>query len=245
MSKTFVEMGTSVRGGGVSGAPVKSKKCLRRVEVLNALFMEQITSMMSTGEVSQELLGLGLIVSRVNVSNDFSRVNVYWVGSGTCKDDVIEPILRKAAGRLRHELTQLRVIGIVPPIEFVKDKTHSKIAEVEYLLTKCDFGDDFVPTTSNNLFSQISPKYLRQQQDVTVVSSDDAEQVPAEVSTPTFESELYDSISMRQDVLGVRHDVIRNQVSLFRMINGISHLHMYFKYFINIFTLSSTDHRDG
>lgn len=222
MSKTFIEMGSSVRGGPSGSARVKSKKCLRRVEVLNALFMEQITSMMSTGEVSPEILGLGLTVSRVKVSNDFSRVNVYWMATGTTKDDVIEPLLRRAAGKLRHELTQLRVIGIVPPIEFVKDTTHSRIAEVEFLLGKCDFGEDFEPTTPINLFAPMNAKYPNPlvnkssfENQIPVIAGEVIDPVPSPIlSAPTTEAGHYESISMRQDVLGVRHDVIMANVSI-------------------------------
>jgi ribosome-binding factor A len=154
---------------------------------------------MSTGEVSPDILGLGLTISRVKISSDFSIVNVYWAATGTSKDDVIEPILKKAAGRLRYALTQLKVIGIVPPIEFVKDKTYSKIAEMEYLLNKCDLGEDenATPDSMQNAFLNNNNNIVN---DSTIIPNDNTE------------SGLYKSINMRQDVLGVRHDVIMMQV---------------------------------
>jgi ribosome-binding factor A len=190
---------------------------MRRIEVLNTLFMQQITSLMSTGESSPDLLGRGITVSKVKVSNDFSRVNVYWIASGTETDEVIEPLLVKAGFVLRHELTQLRVIGQVPPIEFVKDKTFSKIAEVQMLLEKCDFGDDFVPTSPKNYFSQMgggkigsplssSPEVDESDQD----ELDSGNVVPAkEIRT---EADLYTILPCKQDMLGVRHDVICAEV---------------------------------
>lgn len=51
---------------------------------------------------------------------DFKGVNVFWIGKGTENDDNIEKLLCSNAGALRHELSQLRVMGVVPKITFVK-----------------------------------------------------------------------------------------------------------------------------
>ena len=39
-------------------------------------------------------------------------------------------------------------MGNVPNIHFVKDKTHSRADEIEYLLKKADLGPDFLPSTT-------------------------------------------------------------------------------------------------
>lgn len=51
---------------------------------------------------------------------DFNKLNVFWLARGTENDTEIERILKRSSGKLRHELSQLRVIGVVPHIEFVK-----------------------------------------------------------------------------------------------------------------------------
>ena len=51
---------------------------------------------------------------------DFNIVNVFWIARGTENDAVVERILKKSAGQLRHELTELHVMGVVPHIDFVK-----------------------------------------------------------------------------------------------------------------------------
>lgn len=49
-------------------------------------------------------------------------MNVFWIGKGTEHDDNIDKLLCANAGILRHELSQLRVMGLVPKINFVKGK---------------------------------------------------------------------------------------------------------------------------
>lgn len=57
------------------------------------------------------------------VASDFSGVNVYWVAKGTENDEKLQTLLNENAHALRHELSQLRVIGVVPKINFVKGNT--------------------------------------------------------------------------------------------------------------------------
>lgn len=44
---------------------------------------------------------------------------MYWIAKSTDVEK-IDNILKKSAGYLRHELSQLRVIGEIPLIQFVK-----------------------------------------------------------------------------------------------------------------------------
>ncbi len=122
----------------------QGKSSLRRVNVLNKLFMRHITDYMATDHTFS---GYGLEISRVKITTDFRLVNVYWLARGDGNDENLESILSKSAGTLRHNLSQLRLMGEVPTIKFVKDKTYSKNVEVEALLKNADFGDDFVPST--------------------------------------------------------------------------------------------------
>uniref|UniRef100_A0A336LLF1 CSON012018 protein n=1 Tax=Culicoides sonorensis TaxID=179676 RepID=A0A336LLF1_CULSO len=123
-----------------------SKQGLRRVNVLNKLFMRNITDLMATGEISEELLGKGIQISRVKVTPDFNIVNVFWVASGKDGDVEIEKTLKKAAGAIKHELSELRVMGVVPHITFVKDKKLALVNEVEELLKVAEYPKDYVPS---------------------------------------------------------------------------------------------------
>lgn len=80
----------------------------------------------------------------MRVTPDYKLVQVYWLCKGNETDEVIHKILTKNAGQLRHELTQLRVIGVVPKILFCKDKTVATLAEIDERLKKADFGEDHV-----------------------------------------------------------------------------------------------------
>lgn len=121
--------------------PMGVKKHIsRRTTVLNKLFMKNITDLMATGEISEEVLGKGVQISRVKVAPDFLIVNVYWLAKGSEDDLELDSLLKKCSGRLRHELSQLRVMGEVPRINFVKDVEFAKYVEVERLLKGADFG---------------------------------------------------------------------------------------------------------
>lgn len=112
----------------------------RRITVLNSLFMKQITDLMATGAMADSITGLGIEVSRVLVAQDFATINVYWLAKGGEDDVAIETLLRKCSGHLRHELSQLRVMGEVPRIIFVKDLEFAKYVEVERILKVADMG---------------------------------------------------------------------------------------------------------
>jgi ribosome-binding factor A len=118
----------------------------RRVSVLNKLFMKHITDLLSTGEYSSEFSAYGIEINRVQISPDYMALNVFWVARNAQNDEIVEKLLKKNAGFLRHELSSLRVMGVVPIIQFVKDKHFSKIVEVESRLAKADFGEDHIPT---------------------------------------------------------------------------------------------------
>lgn len=71
-------------------------------------------------------------------------MNIYYIATGM--DDHIEKILKSIAGPLRHELSVLRLMGEVPQINFVKDRSLMKSNEIDSVLKHADFGEDFVPS---------------------------------------------------------------------------------------------------
>lgn len=155
----------------------------RRITVLNSLFMKNITDLMATGSMAESITGLGIEVSRVRVAQDFATINVYWLAKGGEDDTVIEALLRKCSGHLRHELSQLRVMGEVPRIHFVKDLEFAKYVEVERILKGADLGNP--------------------EDDELILSVGDDK---AKVS---FEEQLPE---MRHDVLGLNHSHIFSKI---------------------------------
>lgn len=183
----------------------------RRVTVLNKIFMKHITDLMATGEVAPSLLGKGIEISHVKVAPDFGVVNVFWFAQNeTYLNENIEVILKKSAGQLQHELSQLRVIGIVPPIRFVKNRRYGVIKEVEDRLSKVDFGEDYVPTTYiyrnsvPTLETTLSPQVKAQLAELNACYENDMrDEEDYEIQFP----------EMRQDTLGFDHSKIMKKVS--------------------------------
>ncbi|KAK1128788.1 hypothetical protein K0M31_019937 [Melipona bicolor] len=98
---------------------------------------------MSTGEISTEILDRNIEITHVRVTADFKFINVYWADTDTEKSNT-EELLNQCAFSLRHKLSQLRVIGMVPPIQFVKCKGISVLREVEEKLKTLEFDKDHV-----------------------------------------------------------------------------------------------------
>lgn len=102
--------------------------------------MKNITELMATEE---EILGRGIEISRVKVAADFQNINIYWLAKGRIEDDeALDNLLRRCSGRLRHEISQLRVMGEVPRMHFVKDLEFSKYVQVERVLKGADLGKE-------------------------------------------------------------------------------------------------------
>lgn len=63
-------------------------------------------------------------MKQVRVGQYYDIVNVYWVPKGTEEDEVLQVLLNNVAYPLRGELINLRLMGLVPPINFVKGKNY-------------------------------------------------------------------------------------------------------------------------
>ncbi|XP_076358191.1 uncharacterized protein LOC143250906 isoform X2 [Tachypleus tridentatus] len=127
--------------------PVKNQ----RMKVFNAVLMEAITDIMSTGEISNNFYGHGIEVLGVKVSPDLGNIVVYWTSSANSLATA-EELLNSNAGKIRGELGSLSILPNIPRITFVKDLTSAKLLEVQNLLGKADFGPDFQPTSMMHPF---------------------------------------------------------------------------------------------
>lgn len=195
----------------------------RRMVVLNKIFMEAITGIMATGEMSKDIVGRGVEISSVQISNDFTFLRVFWFT--TEKDphqqELLSKLLDKCANRVRYEVTQMRVVGNVPPILFVKDRKQGLSFQLDKLMLTADYGEDYVPTITPQsikpeltLYSKL-PADVREKvieinkQEFSVDESlitDDAEQ---EEIQDIFNVDLP---PMRHDTLGLDHYFIMSRV---------------------------------
>ncbi|XP_063973109.1 putative ribosome-binding factor A, mitochondrial [Diachasmimorpha longicaudata] len=199
-----------------------SPHVIRRVNVLNKLFMMHITDLMTTGELSATLVGRGIEVSHVKLANDFHVVRVYWF----CNDDDTDRanetarLLGQIAFALRHELSQLKVIGVVPPILFVKDKSVAANVELQKRIAEADYGEDHVPVVKMSppkprltLYTQLPEDVKRKILEFTEKEKEEAE---AEAEETEEDDSLYiaDLPPMKHNVLGLNHWKIMSEVKI-------------------------------
>lgn len=97
----------------------------------------------------------------MKITSDFSIVNVYWVSYGPLDETEVARILSQTAGMLREELTLLHVVGKVPTIKFVRDRSHTSWSQVENLLNIADMGEDYVPRGAANLKDDFGNENVR------------------------------------------------------------------------------------
>ncbi|EDW08066.1 uncharacterized protein LOC6586329 [Drosophila mojavensis] len=177
-----------------------SRNNTRRMSVLNKLFMTHITDLLATGQAAESILGRGLQVSRVKICSDFSCINVYWLGS----DISLEADLQRCSGQLRHELSQLRLMGEVPRIKFVRDKSGSSINNVEGILRSLNLSKP-VEYELDGQGMQVEQQ-LKHSFDAAQTMRQEFYGNAATLSPTTQLSE------MRHDVLGLDHRLIMDKI---------------------------------
>lgn len=165
----------------------------RRMIIRDKLFMQHITDMMSMGEVSDIIRGAIEIIN-VKITADFKYVNVFYIPN----NDVSQEALQKCARIIRHELSQLRVIGIVPPIQFVEDKQYYIQKEVERRLTLINFEEEVLSSEQCD-----NPDSVDQTSHNESVEDNNSKADEFYIQLPV----------MRHDVLGLDHHRIMSQIT--------------------------------
>ncbi|XP_013785476.1 putative ribosome-binding factor A, mitochondrial [Limulus polyphemus] len=178
----------------------------QRMNVFNAILMEAITDIMSTGEINNKLHGHGIEVLGVKVSPDLGNIIVYWTSS-TPNLATAEELLNSNAGKIRGELASLSILTSIPRITFVKDLTSTKILEVQNLLAEADFGPDFQPTSLIHPFKldAVSKKQpaFSSGSDKTLYQEPKASDTQLPWAPP----------EMKHNIFGLDHKALMNQVA--------------------------------
>ncbi|XP_070537307.1 putative ribosome-binding factor A, mitochondrial [Ptychodera flava] len=137
---TAPQLGFNLGGTTVSKP---SKGHISRLHIINAVLYKNILDVVQSNMVSEELEAVNVEILRVSMAADFSVCRVFWQATGSIDEDTeIQDTLNKHASAVRHKLTQLRVIGFLPKIVFVKDKGAANVAEVEKLLASIHLPSD-------------------------------------------------------------------------------------------------------
>ncbi|XP_076618936.1 uncharacterized protein LOC143340635 [Colletes latitarsis] len=199
----YLKDGKDIFSGGGTAGRGPSIHTIRRMNVLNKIFMRHISDLMSTGEMNPALADKSIEITDLKITADFKLVNVFWVDNSTDTSDT-EEMLRSCAFQLRHELSQLRIIGNVPPIQFVKCKHYSKLLEVEKRLAIADYGEDYIP----NVYP-FAVKHI-------VTSKTFANKDNSEMSSTNLDSTndtFYITLPvMKHDVFGLDHSRIMSKI---------------------------------
>eukprot|EP00058_Branchiostoma_floridae_P021932 XP_002607422.1 hypothetical protein BRAFLDRAFT_69840 [Branchiostoma floridae] len=149
--KFYYDVPTLPKKTGVE-VPIKGKAQRTesvRQRVVNNTLKKNITELVQSCQVSQELGEAQVEITKVAVTPDFLTARVFWRAPGLDDDKHIEDLLDRSRFQLRHTLIQLHVIGKVPPLVFIKDKEQAAVDEVERLLATADFGPEEEETPEN------------------------------------------------------------------------------------------------
>ncbi|XP_063709421.1 uncharacterized protein LOC134837955 [Culicoides brevitarsis] len=213
-----------------------TKQGLRRINMLEKLFMRNITDLMATGDISEELLGKGIQITKVKVAQDFKMVNVMWVASGKIENDMeIEKTLKRTAGLLKHELSQLRVMGVVPFINFVKDKKATRVNEVEELLKIADYPEDHKPIMMADrlredleLRSTLSPEVVKKIKALEAIEDEELDENPLpEMQHNVFglnQADILKKISREKDKVRAAWEVYEGKSSCINVGQNVENL---------------------
>ncbi|PRD33150.1 UNVERIFIED_CONTAM: hypothetical protein NCL1_18309 [Trichonephila clavipes] len=111
----------------------KVSKPSKRQNVLNSLFIRNISDVLSTGEVLPGILGYGIEITGVKISPCCKILHVYWQipKSNFSATDDIAALLNNNAYKIRAELISRNVMGRVPQIFFTRDTTNAYLAAFE------------------------------------------------------------------------------------------------------------------
>lgn len=179
--------------------------------------MKHIGDMLATGDVAPDLINQGLEISHVQMAPDFRCVNVHWSSSIESVDtEALEKKLKSAAGHLQNKLTSLRVIGIVPPINFVKNVRLLVGREVENRLKNVDFGEGYVPTYSRNVMKKSDTVLHTSLSESIKAQIFENEQDETEVTRSQDEIE-FEFPTMRHDTMTLNHHRIMTKVSFYEI----------------------------
>ncbi|XP_076054293.1 putative ribosome-binding factor A, mitochondrial isoform X2 [Oratosquilla oratoria] len=129
-----------------------------RLHILSKVFLDRITDILTTGEISELILGHRMEITRVRVLPHFTGINVYWICPSKDNISHLEMVLTDNAWKIRHELSQQRILGKVPPLHFYKDKSQGGLyEEIEKCLAVADFGPDLCAEEDSSLSEKVLP----------------------------------------------------------------------------------------
>ncbi|GAV05209.1 hypothetical protein RvY_15377 [Ramazzottius varieornatus] len=111
----------------------------RRVRVVEHLLMSHISELLATEEFSSDFVDLSVEITTVQLAKGYGLVNVLWIPINNAPNQVAYDKLRALSARLRQELNAMQLMGKVPRIEFVQDRTATRLRELEANFSQVEF----------------------------------------------------------------------------------------------------------
>lgn len=175
-----------------------TKITARRAVVLNKMFMRHVSEIMANGPTGLELSQLGLVITQVKVCQHYHGLNIFWTATATDDFDMVDQKLESIKKSVRHQLHQMQLMGNIPHITFVRDSQLSYMDELQAVISKADYGDDYEPG---------SKKRSNEKSEFDVHGEN--------IGQETGEGEVNRMSSlppMRRDVFGVDHALIMGRI---------------------------------
>lgn len=171
----------------------------RRTAILNKMFMRHVSDLIASGPIGFELSGLGLEITGIKVCQHYHGLNIFWTATATDDFDLVERKLASITRQLRHELHQMQVMGNVPHLTFVRDYQLTYFEELDIMIEKADYGDNYKPSFGRTK----TPKNFRTELENEIALKEQTENEVDNISSIP---------AMRHDVFGLDHALIMGRV---------------------------------
>lgn len=113
-----------------------------KLKTYNTILHEHVDELLNSNVISQELQDLQVSIIGVRLTKDMSTCRIFWQAGENYEDnEKIQSVLDSHSGRIRHALISHRILGKIPQLAFLQDRTAALRAEIESLLQKADLPD--------------------------------------------------------------------------------------------------------
>ncbi|RWS25550.1 putative ribosome-binding factor A-like protein [Leptotrombidium deliense] len=204
-----------------------TKALKRRQQMLNKNFMETISEILSSTSFGQELRDLNVVLTQVEISRDYTVLNIFWNTTiAEMTDDEILAISKKLqffTGKLNKMVQEKNFMQVLPIMRFVFDRETFAKKEVEHLLNKADMGSTFSPTDPTSLETpseRLTSKKGKYKTDVStyIKEGEDIKYTPEPI-VPTFLCPP----DMHLNALGLDYRTLINKVLFFMKKSRAEH----------------------
>lgn len=117
-----------------------------RARQLSHVLYVKICEIVNSGELDDEILNKQVLITQVKMHPTFKGINVFWDANRADAAE-IESLLDVLAGKLRSLLISYHVLGRIPTLTFVKDRSRGDLSRLNQLFDVADYGPDYFPST--------------------------------------------------------------------------------------------------